>query len=115
MGLTLRGVFMQYRETENPSMTNGGHVYIMTNKPFGKLYIGVTANLAERVFAHKDGRGSAFCLRYNLTRLVQAEPFDDIADAIAREKAMKRWYRAWKLRLISEQNPNWNDLFETLA
>ncbi|WP_086739513.1 GIY-YIG nuclease family protein [Erythrobacter colymbi] len=92
----------------------GGWVYIMTNGPHGTLYIGVTADLAARVFAHREGRGSAFCRKHNLTRLVYAEHHDTIIDAIAREKAMKKWKRQWKLRLIRAANPAWIDLFETI-
>lgn len=96
------------------AMTKGGHVYIMTNKPFGILYTGVTADLAARIAAHRDGRGSAFCRKWALTRLVYAEPHDSIDAAIVREKAIKNWNRVWKLRLIVEANPEWNDLFETI-
>ena len=92
----------------------GGWVYIMTNSPHGTLYIGVTADIATRVHAHREGRGSEFCRRHGLTRLVYAERYDDIHDAIAREKAMKRWKRQWKLRLVRGNNPGWNDLFETI-
>jgi len=92
----------------------GGWVYMVTNKPFGVLYVGVTAHLAARSFQHRTAQGARFCRRYNLTRLVYAERHDRILDAIAREKAIKNWNRLWKLRLIQEQNPNWNDLFETL-
>ena len=92
----------------------GGWVYIMTNKPGGVLYVGVTANIAARVHQHRNGEGSSFCRRYNLTRLVLAEPYPTIDEAIRREKAMKEWQRAWKIRLIEERNPNWNDLYEAL-
>lgn len=95
-------------------MTKGGYVYIMTNKPFGVLYTGVTASLATRVSQHRAGSGSEFCRKWALQRLVLAEPHDSIEEAIAREKAIKRWKRVWKLRLISERNPNWDDLYETL-
>jgi len=92
----------------------GGWVYIMTNKPFGTLYIGVTGDLAARVWQHRNGRGSDFCKKHGLTRLVYAEPHDRIEDAIAREKAMKAWKRNWKLRQIMDANPNWDDLFELI-
>jgi putative endonuclease len=92
----------------------GGWVYIMANGAHGTLYIGVTSDLVARVFAHREGRGSAFCRRYNLTRLVLAEHHASIVDAITREKAMKKWKRQWKLRLIRQQNPDWLDLFETI-
>jgi putative endonuclease len=91
-----------------------GWVYIMTNAPFGTLYIGVTSDLAARVYQHRMGQGSAFCRRYGLDRLVYAEHHGRIGDAIAREKAMKAWKRVWKTRLIEEANPQWDDLFETL-
>jgi putative endonuclease len=92
----------------------GGFTYIVTNKPFGILYIGVTADIVGRVTAHREGRGSAFCRRWDLKRLVLIEPHPSIEQAISREKALKNWTRAWKLRLIAETNPAWDDLFETL-
>ncbi len=87
-------------------------VYIMTNGPHGTLYIGVTADLPARIYQHLQGTGSEFCRKHGLVRLVYVEPYDHIVDAIAREKAMKRWKRAWKLRLICRDNPHWDDLFE---
>ncbi|MEO6091984.1 MAG: GIY-YIG nuclease family protein [Novosphingobium sp.] len=92
----------------------GGWVYIMTNAPHGTLYIGVTANLPARITQHREGNGSEFCRQYGLTRLAYAERHDDIRDAIAREKAMKKWKRQWKLRLIRQQNPDWRDLYEDI-
>lgn len=92
----------------------GGYTYILTNKPFGILYIGVTADLAAHMILHRSGQGSLFVKRWQLRRLVLIEPHDRIEDAIAREKALKNWNRVWKLRLISEANPNWGDLFDTL-
>ena len=90
----------------------GGFVYVMTNKPRGTLFIGVTADLAGRVMAHRTGTGSRFVRRYNLHRLVHVERFDEIEVAIVREKQVKHWKRDWKIRLIEEQNPDWLDLFE---
>ena len=92
----------------------GGWVYIMTNKRRGVLYIGVCADIVARVAQHRDGTGSAFCKRYNLKRLVYVEPYPTIDEAIRREKAMKEWQRAWKVRLIDEANPNWDDLWEVI-
>ena len=86
-------------------------VYIMSNRKDGVLYIGVTADLSRRIVQHREGKGSAFCRRYGLTRLVYAEKHDSIEDAIAREKAMKAWKRAWKIELIEGVNPGWDDLF----
>ena len=87
---------------------------MMTNKPHGILYTGVTADLASRVFQHRGGVGSIFCKKYNLTRLVWAEAAATIDDAIAREKAIKEWPRLWKLQLVHALNPNWDDLYDTL-
>jgi putative endonuclease len=92
----------------------GGWTYIMTNRPRGVLYIGVAAVLTARVWQHRNGEGSDFCRRYNLTRLVHAEQHDSIQDAIAREKAMKAWKRAWKIELIERANPQWLDLWDQL-
>ena len=89
----------------------GGWVYIMTNGPHGTLYIGVTADLAARVTQHREGRGSQFCAEHGLVRLVYAEWHDEIEVAIVREKAMKKWKRQWKLRLIRRDNPDWRDLY----
>ena len=87
-----------------------------TSWPIGiaARYIGVTSNLAARVWAHREGRGSRFCGRYGLKRLVYAELAPTIGDAIAHEKAMKKWNRAWKIELIERINPDWDDLFETI-
>ena len=93
----------------------GGWVYIMTNKRDGVLYIGVTADLPARIVQHRQGNGSAFCRRYGLNRLVYTEPHAEIVDAIAREKAMKAWKRAWKIELIEKSNPEWDDLFEQIV
>jgi putative endonuclease len=92
----------------------GGWVYMMADRYRGTLYIGVTSNLAARVWAHREGRGSQFCNRYNLKRLVYAEQAPTIDEAIAREKAMKKWNRAWKIELIEQVNPEWDDLFEMI-
>ncbi|WP_448665073.1 GIY-YIG nuclease family protein [Sphingomonas sp. CJ20] len=88
-----------------------GWTYIMTNKPRGVLYIGVSAALGPRVQLHREGEGSTFCARYNLTRLVLAEAHDTIDDAILREKRLKEWRRDWKIALIERANPEWRDLF----
>lgn len=79
------------------------------------LYIGVTAHLAARVDQHRRDAGSAFCRRYGIRRLVLAEPHETIADAIAREKALKAWKRAWKIALIERANPEWRDLYDRIV
>jgi putative endonuclease len=89
----------------------GGWVYIMTNRPNGVLYTGVTADIAARATQHRTGQGSGFCRRYGLTRLVYMERHDEIETAIVREKAIKAWQREWKIRLIETQNPDWDDLY----
>ena len=92
----------------------GGWVYMMTNRPNGVLYTGVTSDLARRVFEHREGLMKGFTKRYGLKRLVYAESFDDIRAAIQREKNMKHYSRAWKVGLILEANPEWRDLYEDL-
>ena len=92
----------------------GGWVYMMTNRPDGILYVGVTADLPRRVPEHRIGSIEGFTKRYNLTRLVYAEHHDDIRAAIQREKAIKTWRRAWKGRLLHEGNPDWDDLSDSL-
>lgn len=93
----------------------GGWVYIMTNRPNGILYVGVTSDLARRVWEHREGVLDGFTKKYNLKRLVYAESYDDVAAAIRREKNLKHWSRSWKVQLILAQNPNWDDLYERLA
>ena len=93
---------------------SGGWVYIMTNRPNGILYTGVTSDIARRAYEHREGLVAGFTKRYSLKRLVYMEPHEHIADAIQREKNIKHWPRAWKARLILEANPAWLDLYETL-
>jgi len=92
----------------------GGYVYILTNRPNGILYVGVTNDLIRRVSEHREGIGEGFTKRYALKRLVYFEQYDDTRSAIQREKNMKHWSRTWKVRLILKANPAWNDLFDTL-
>lgn len=87
-----------------------GWVYIMTNRPNGTLYVGVIGDLARRVGEHKRGTANGFTKRYGLNRLVYAEPHEDMRSAIQREKTLKHWSRAWKVRLILDVNPGWADL-----
>jgi putative endonuclease len=86
----------------------------MTNRRNGILYVGVTSNLPSRAYQHREGVVDGFTKRYGLKQLVYYESFDDIRLAIQREKTMKHWPRAWKVRLIHEMNPQWNDLSATL-
>ncbi|WP_448661687.1 GIY-YIG nuclease family protein [Sphingomonas sp. CJ20] len=94
---------------------SGGWVYIMANRYRGTMYVGVTSDLATRAHQHRTGSGSDFCQRYGLHRLVWAEHAPSITDAIAQEKRIKRWRRDWKFALIEQGNPDWRDLFDTLA
>jgi putative endonuclease len=92
----------------------GGWIYIMTNRPNGTLYIGVTNNIVRRAFEHRTGIGGQFTRRYGLRKLVYVEWHEDILAAIQREKNMKDWPRAWKARLVCRNNPEWRDLYDTL-
>jgi putative endonuclease len=92
----------------------GGWVYFMTNRRNGILYVGVTSNLPRRAFEHRQGLVGGFTKRYGLKRLVYCEYHDDIRYAIQREKTIKHWRRAWKVRLIHSVNPEWDDLYDTL-
>ena len=93
----------------------GGAVYMMTNRPNGTLYTGVSADLARRAYEHREGLTKGFTKRYGLKMLVYYEYYDDIGDAIQRERNLKHWSRAWKVALILKFNPGWRDLYEDLA
>jgi len=88
------------------------YVYIMTNKPNGILYVGVTNDVVRRAHEHREGLVPGFTKRYGLERLVYVEEYDDIQEAIWREKRIKAWLRGWKTRLIVSTNPEWRDLTE---
>ena len=84
----------------------------MSDRYRGAIYTGVTSNLIARVNAHREGGGYGFCKGYKITRLVMAEPHERIDKVIAREKAIKKWLRLWKIELIERGNPDWDDLFD---
>jgi len=90
-------------------------VYILASRRNGTLYVGVTADLARRVWEHRSNTVSGFVRDYSVYRLVFAEFHETISDAILREKRIKKWRRAWKLELIERHNPQWRDLFDELA
>ena len=96
-------------------MSRAGFVYIMANKRNGTIYIGCTSDLVQRVWQHRNGVVEGFTKKYGLTRLVWFAAFDDIQDARQYELRMKEWKRAWKLKRIEEDNPEWNDLFTSLT
>ncbi len=89
-------------------------VYIITNKRQTTLYIGVTSNLKNRIYQHKQKMVEGFSAKYNLTQLVYYELLEDMPTAILREKRLKQWQREWKERLINEFNPNWDDLYSDI-
>ena len=91
-----------------------GFVYIMASRRNGTLYIGVTSDLAKRVWEHKSRVIGGFTKRYACKMLVWFEAHEDLDGARRRELQMKEWRRAWKLRVIEEKNPTWNDLYDTL-
>jgi len=92
-----------------------GYIYIMASKPNGALYIGVTNDLVRRVWEHREGLAEGFTKRYNIKRLVYYEAHATVPLAIQREKTLKHWVRAWKLALIREFNPEWDDLWPVIA
>ncbi len=90
-------------------------VYLLTNKPNGTLYIGVTSDLPKRIWEHKNKVITGFSEKYNLTRLVHFELYEDMAQAITREKQLKAGSRSTKIELIESLNPNWGDLFQDIC
>ncbi|HYG48129.1 MAG TPA: GIY-YIG nuclease family protein [Allosphingosinicella sp.] len=88
---------------------------MMADRYRGTIYTGVTSDIGRRAFQHREGKGSRFVAKYGLLRLVYVEPYERIEEAIAREKAIKKWLRAWKIELIEKANPDWLDLFEHTA
>ena len=89
-------------------------VYIMASRRNGTLYIGVTSNLAQRVWYHKQGVVEGFTRKYDVKMLVYFEPHETAESAITREKQLKKWERVWKIRLIEQSNPEWRDLSGTI-
>ena len=87
-------------------------VYIVTNKRNGTLYIGVTSNLVQRIWQHRQHEADGFTAKYGLHKLVYFEPHSSMYEAITREKQLKKWKRDWKIRLIENNNPQWLDLWE---
>lgn len=89
-------------------------VYLLASRKQGVLYIGVTSNLIQRVWQHKHNMVEGFTSQYHIHRLVYFEQFDNMVDAITREKQLKNWRRAWKVALIEQANPEWRDLYPEL-
>ena len=93
------------------NMTKQPAVYILASKRNGTLYIGVTSDLIKRVWQHRNDEVDGFTKQYQVHTLVYFELHNTMMDAIRREKQIKKWYRAWKIRLIEEENPEWRDLW----
>src|SRR6266516_3286165 len=96
-------------------MEKSFYVYILTNQRNGTLYIGVTSNLVQRAWQHKNGLADGFTKRYGVKSLVWYEAHDCAESAITREKQIKKWKRAWKVQLIEAPNPYWNDLYPEIV
>ena len=96
-------------------MAKPGYVYILASRRNGTLYVGVTSDLMKRVWEHKTDAVPGFTRKYQVHKLVYFEDFDAIEDAIVREKRIKEWKRAWKIRLIEDRNPEWHDLYEDIG
>jgi putative endonuclease len=90
-------------------------VYILASQRNGTLYVGVTSDLARRIWQHRSTTVAGFVQDYRIYRLVFAEFHETMTDAILREKRIKKWRRAWKLELIERYNPQWRDLYDELA
>ncbi len=95
-------------------MSKQFYVYILSSKPNGTLYTGVTSNPPQRIQQHKNSQCDGFCKKYNIKQLVYFESHDTAESAITREKQIKKWNRTWKLQLIEKNNPQWNDLFNLI-
>ncbi|MEN6624138.1 MAG: GIY-YIG nuclease family protein [Smithella sp.] len=90
------------------------YLYILASKKNGTLYIGVTSDLIKRIYEHKQNIIDGFTKQYNVHYLVYYEVFQNVEEAILREKQMKKWNRKWKIRCIEENNPEWQDLYDKI-
>jgi putative endonuclease len=95
-------------------MTEQPAVYTLASQRNGTLYIGVTNDLVQRVCQHRNGLGESFTKKYGVHRLVYCEMHADMAQAIGSEKRLKKWNRAWRIKLIEKENPEWLDLWPTI-
>jgi putative endonuclease len=91
-------------------MKKVGFVYILATRKGGTLYVGMTTDLSRRIEEHRRGEGSEFTSKYGVARLVWFETFELITQSIIREKTIKKWPRQWKINLIEETNPHWQDI-----
>ncbi len=90
------------------------YVYIITNKPYGTLYVGISSNLVQRIYQHREGMAPGFSKEHGLNRLVWYQMHQDVNEAIASEKKIKKWRRDWKVNVIQEMNPEWKDLYPSI-
>lgn len=93
----------------------GGWAYLLASAHLGTLYIGSTRDIIRRVYEHREGLMPGFTKKYGVARLVWFEMFSSVVDAYAREQQIKKWRRDWKIALIEEKNPRWEDLYPSLA
>jgi putative endonuclease len=96
-------------------MDKSSYVYILTNAPYGTLYVGSSTNLVQRIWQHRESVIDGFTKQHHLTRLVWYEVHGDIMDAGLREKRIKLWKRDWKINLIQGMNPDWRDLYDEIT
>ncbi|MGO4475608.1 GIY-YIG nuclease family protein [Massilia sp. 2TAF26] len=96
-------------------MEKHSYVYILTNRPYGTLYVGSTTDLLKRVWQHREGVFDGFTKQYRLTHLVWYEVHTYIMEAARREKLIKRWNRDWKVNLVQKMNPDWRDLYADIT
>ena len=91
------------------------YVYILASRKDGAIYVGMTNDIVRRIYEHRIKAVPGFTFKYNITRLVWFEIYDDPISAISREKELKKWKRAWKIQLVEAQNPGWADLYESIC
>ena len=91
------------------------YVYLLASRKDGSIYLGVTNDIVRRIYEHRTKAVRSFASKYNITRLVWFEIYDDPISAISREKELKKWKRTWKVELIEAENPQWNDLYESIC
>src|SRR5258706_5442928 len=96
------------------SMDRQYFVYILTNKPYGTLYVGITNDLVRRVSEHRNDVVKGFTCEHQTHRLVWYEAHSEVCEAITREKLIKKWHRDWKINLIQRMNPEWDDLYDAI-
>jgi putative endonuclease len=101
--MTAQGIRMAY------------YVYLLASRKDGPIYLGVTNDIVRRIYEHRTKAFRSFTSKYNITRLVWFEIYDDPISAISREKELKKWKRTWKVQLIEVENPQWNDLYESIC